>query len=269
MKVRHTAFLFVALLFVVACETVPITGRTQLDLVSDSSLRDVAQQQYRDFLRSHPLSDDSANTAMVKRVGLDVSRAVERHLRGAGMEDRLRTYQWEFNLVRDKQVNAWCMPGGKVVVYSGLLEVASDAGAMAVVIGHEVAHAVANHANERMSQLLLAQMGGVALAVALSERPSETQVLALAAYGLGTEIGLLLPYSRLHETEADRLGLIFMAMAGYDPHRAIRLWKDMAQLHHSSDALGFLSTHPTDKARIRNIIRMVPEAMKYYHPDQR
>jgi predicted Zn-dependent protease len=258
------AFPIILVVVVIACGTVPITGRTQFDIIPNGTMLGLASQQYRDFIHSHHLSNDVVATQMVKRVGQNIRHGVEHYLTQHGMGDRLHGYQWEFNLIESKDVNAWCMPGGKVVVYTGLLKVTRDESGMAVVLGHEIAHAVANHAGERMSQELLAEMGGVALAVALSQKPAETQILAMAAYGAGAEVGFLLPYSRLHESEADHLGLIFMAIAGYDPHRAIQLWKDMEKLSHTPDALNFLSTHPTNAERVKAIEHFVPEAMRYY-----
>jgi len=166
--------------------------------------------------------------------------------------------------VEDKEVNAWCMPGGKVVVYSGILPVTQGEAGLAVVMAHEIAHAVAEHGNERMSQGLLAQFGGMALSEALSARPEATQNLWMTAYGVGAQYGAMLPYSRLQENEADHLGLIFMAMAGYDPNEAVTLWQRMATQKGGTAPPEFLSTHPSDAARIENIRRLIPEAMRYY-----
>jgi predicted Zn-dependent protease len=189
---------------------------------------------------------------------------VERYFHEHNLSGRLKGYKWEFNLVEDKEINAWCMPGGKVVVYTGILPVAKDETGLAVVMGHEIAHAVAQHGDERMSQALLAEMGGMALSLALSQNPSQTNDLYLAAYGAGATVGVLLPYSRLQESEADRLGLIFMAMAGYDPRAAVDFWKRMAASKKGGAAPEFLSTHPADSKRINNIEKLIPEAMSYY-----
>jgi predicted Zn-dependent protease len=201
---------------------------------------------------------------MVKRVGGRISSAVEKYLAGQNHSDLLEGYTWEFNLVKDSSVNAWAMPGGKVAIYNGILPVTQNENGLATVMGHEVAHAVAQHGNERMSQALLTQLGGVALSVALSQNPSQTNDLFLAAYGIGTQVGILLPYSRLHESEADRLGLIFMAMAGYDPRDAVAFWQRMAAQSKGGAPPEFLSTHPAHETRIDQIMQYLPEAMKYY-----
>jgi predicted Zn-dependent protease len=180
------------------------------------------------------------------------------------MVDKLKDYEWEFNLVESEEVNAWCMPGGKVVFYTGILPVTQDENGLAVVMGHEIAHAVAQHGNERMSQMLVAQLGGMALSKALEEKPEQTQQLWMAAFGLGAQFGFLLRYSRLHESEADHLGLIFMSMAGYDPKGAVEFWQRMSEKKGGQAPPEFLSTHPSDEKRIKNLQALVPEAMQYY-----
>jgi predicted Zn-dependent protease len=180
------------------------------------------------------------------------------------MISRLNGYQWEFNLVKnDSTPNAWCMPGGKVVVYSGILPYTKDKNGLAVVLSHEIAHAVARHGNERMSQQLLTQFGSVALSEALKQKPAETQGIFNSAYGLGSQLGVLLPFSREHELEADKLGLIFMAMAGYDPQSAVSFWERMSSMGGNKPP-EFMSTHPSDSRRISRIKEALPEAMKYY-----
>jgi len=222
-------------------------------------------QQYDDFLKSHTLSTDTVSTAMVKNTGGRIQKAVERYFVEHGMRRELKNYAWEFNLIESKEVNAWCMPGGKVAVYTGILPVTKDENGLAVVMGHEIAHAVAGHGGERMSYLLAVQLGGLALAVAMTERPQASRNLWFAAFGLGAQVGLILPYSRIQEYEADRLGLVFMAMAGYEPRHAVTLWERMAAQKEGKKAPPvFLSTHPTDKARIEAIKRALPEAMRYY-----
>jgi predicted Zn-dependent protease len=200
----------------------------------------------------------------VKKVGKKIQGSVETYFAQNGMSAELSGYAWEFNLVESEDLNAWCMPGGKVVVYTGILPVTRDEAGLAVVMGHEIAHAVAKHGNERMSQQLVTQMGGVALSTALEEKPDKTRQLWTAAFGLGSQVGVLLPFSRLQETEADRLGLIFMAMAGYDPHKAVDFWKRMASQKEGAAPPEFLSTHPSDETRIQKLNGLVPEAMKYY-----
>ncbi len=204
---------------------------------------------------------------MVQRVGQRIQQAVERYLTEEGMGEELQNYEWEFNLAAGKEVNAWALPGGKIAIYEGLLPITRDEAGLAVVMGHEIAHVVAKHGNERLSQALVTQMGGIALATALSQRPEQTRQLWMAAFGLGAQVGVLLPHSRLHESEADRLGMIFMAMAGYDPRAAIGVWERMAQQKGDQRALEFLSTHPSDQRRLRDIERHLPEALEYYRKE--
>jgi predicted Zn-dependent protease len=247
------------------CTVVPLTGRKQLNLVPESEMISMSLTSYSDFLKENPLSKDKPNTEMVKKVGSDISAAVIKYFADNNLSDRLAGYQWEFNLVKnDTTQNAWCMPGGKVVVYSGLLPITKDRNGLAVVLSHEIAHAVARHGNERMSQELLVQFGGIALNEAIKEKPEETKGIFNTAYGIGSQLGVILPYSREHELEADKLGLIFMAMAGYDPQTAIAFWERMAAMGGSKPP-EFLSTHPSDATRIKKIKAALPEAMKYYH----
>ena len=256
--------LVASLAFVAACSTVPITGRRQLSLVSDTEINTLAAQQYREVIAKGPLSNNSQDVALVRRVGQRIQGAVETYLRQQNATDQLAGYQWEFNVIQDKQENAWCMPGGKVAVYTGILPITQDENGLAVVMAHEIAHAVAKHGSERMSQSLLQQAGGQALSAALSTNSAATQELALQAFGVGSQVGLL-KYGRNQESEADHLGLIFMAMAGYNPEGAIAFWQRM-------DAKGgaappeFLSTHPSNGTRIADIQRELPEARKYYTP---
>lgn len=267
-RMRHIKTFLVAFIgfLIIACSTVPITGRQQLNLLPKQTMLSMSLQQYDQFLKENQLSRNQAQTLMVKQVGEKIQRAVEQYFAQNNMAGALSDYAWEFNLVENDQINAWCMPGGKVVVYTGILPLTQDEAGLAVVMGHEIAHAVAQHGNERMSQGLLAQMGGVALSVALEQEPETTRQLWMAAYGLGAQYGLMLPYSRLHENEADQLGLIFMAMAGYDPHAAVAFWQRMAAEKGGQAPPEFLSTHPSDKNRIKNIQSLMPEAMKYYSP---
>ncbi len=248
------------------CSTVPITGRRQLDLIPDDEMMAMSYQQYGEFLKANKVSVDREKTAVVNKVGVRIQGAVELYFRNQGMSGQLRDYQWEFNLIESDEVNAWAMPGGKVVVYSGLLPVAKTEAGLAVVMSHEIAHAVAKHGDERMSQALLAQLGGVALSEALKDKPEKTQNLWLSVYGVGAQVGVLLPYSRTQESEADHLGLIFMAMAGYDPNEAIDFWERMSAQKSGGAPLEFLSTHPSDRTRIRNMKELISEAMEYYNP---
>ncbi len=247
-----------------ACSTVPITGRSQLSLIPGSSMLSMSLQEYDTFLKEHKLSTNQEQTQMVKRVGARIQGAVERYFEASGLKEHLANYKWEFNLVEDKQVNAWCMPGGKVVVYTGIMPVAKGEDGLAVVMGHEIAHAIAEHGNERMSQGLLTQLGGVALSQALATKPAATQQLWMSVYGVGAQYGAILPYSRLQESEADHLGLVFMTMAGYDPNEALAFWQRMAAQKGGQAPPEFLSTHPSDATRIENIRRLVPEVIRQY-----
>jgi len=255
----------VGLLFVLfACATVPVTGRQSLHILPDSELLSMSLDQYNEVLKKSKLSHDPAKVQMVKRVGERIAKATENFLREEGMESEISSYKWEFNLIEDdKTVNAWCMPGGKVAVYTGILPVTEDDTGLAVVIGHEIAHAVAKHGNERMSQGLLAQLGAIGLSAALSTHPGPTSEIFMAAYGVGANVGLLLPYSRLQESEADHIGLILMAKAGYDPRQAIPFWERMNKKGGERPP-EFLSTHPAPETRIDEIRAEIPEAMRYY-----
>ena len=246
------------------CAEVPITGRRSLHLVPESELLTLSLQQYNEVLQKSKLSTDNQKVAMVRRVGNRVAKAAELFLAESGHQDTIKDFQWQFNLIEDdKTANAWVMPGGKAAVYTGILPFTQDETGLAVVLGHEVGHALANHGNERMSQGLLANMGGMALSVALSSQPQMTQELAMAAFGAGASIGILLPYSRLQESEADHIGLILMARAGYDPREAIPFWQRM-NASPGKRPPELLSTHPAPETRIADIKALIPEAMAYY-----
>ncbi len=262
---QTTGIVLTTALLLAACSSVPVTGRKQLNLIPDSEMLAMSYREYGQFLQENPLSTDQEATAMVKRVGVRIQRAVERYFAENGMAEALRGYQWDFNLVESEDVNAWCMPGGKVVVYTGILPVTENETGLAVVMGHEIAHAVAEHGNERMSQALLTQYGAVALDAALQNEPEQTRGLWMTAFGVGSQLGVLLPYSRKQESEADHLGLVFMAMAGYDPNAAIPFWQRMAAGGGGAPP-EFLSTHPSDQTRIRGIQEHLPDALKYYKP---
>ena len=261
---RHVGLLLGIVFFALGCSTVPVTGRKQLDLVPSTTMLSMSFQEYDAFLKSHTLSTDQKNKDLVQRVGTRIQQAVEQYFAEQNLSRELKGYAWEFNLVESEEVNAWCMPGGKVVVYTGILPITKDEAGLATVMGHEIAHAVAKHGDERMSQALLTQMGGMALAVALETQPAQTSQLWMTAFGVASQVGVLLPYSRLQESEADHLGLIFMAMAGYDPSKAVDFWQRMAQEKKEGAPPEFLSTHPSDETRIRKIKELLPEAMKYY-----
>lgn len=246
------------------CSTVPVTGRNQLDLIPASTMLSMSDQQYGTFLSSHQLSTNREQTELVKRVGARIQGAVVAYFRGQNMSGQLNGYSWQFNLIESKEANAWCMPGGRVVVYSGILPVTRTESGLAVVLAHEIAHAVAEHGRERMSHELLAQLGGMALSEAVAKKPEQTRQIYMTAFGLGAQYGALLPFSRLQENEADHLGLIFMAMAGYDPHEALSLWRRMSQNSSGQAPPEFMSTHPSDATRIAKIEQEMPEAMRYY-----
>jgi predicted Zn-dependent protease len=251
-------------LFLASCSTVPVTGRQQLDLVSSGQVLAMSTDAYKDFISKNEVITGTEESSTVKRVGERIRSAVEEYLKREGQSEILQGYNWEFNLVKDDSVNAWAMPGGKVVVYTGILPVTRDEAGLATVMGHEVAHAIAKHGNERMSQQLLTQLGGMALSVALSQNPAQTNDMFMAAYGMGTQVGVLLPFSRLQESEADRLGMIFMAMAGYDPRAAVDFWQRMSDKSQGGAPPEFLSTHPAHETRIDRIREYLPEALAYY-----
>lgn len=253
---------------VIACTTNAITGRNQLSLVSDDQMQQMAVTEYKTFLSQNKVVSSSASkdAEMVKRVGSRIASAVTTFYRGKGLAGDLEKYQWEYNLVSSNDVNAWCMPGGKIVVYTGILPVTQNEAALAVVVGHEVAHAVAKHGSERMSQGLVQQLGGVALQVALSSKPAATQNLFMQAYGVGSNVIGILPHSRQQELEADKLGLIYTALAGYNPREAVPLWQRMEAMSNGQKPPEFLSTHPAEATRIQKLQAQMPEALKYYKP---
>lgn len=256
------------MMLVVACAENAITGRSQLSLVGESQLQQMAQTEYRTFLSQNNVvsASQSKEADMVRRVGKRISDAVTKYYSGKGLGSELEGYQWEYNLVSNKDANAWCMPGGKIVVYTGLLPVTQNEAALAVVVGHEVAHALAKHGSERMSQGLVQQLGGVALSVATSNRPAETQNLFMQAYGVGSNVFGVLPHSRKQELEADKLGLIYTALAGYNPREAITLWQRMASMSNGQKPPEFLSTHPAEQTRIDRLQQHMPEALRHYKP---
>ena len=261
---RYLILAFASLTILFGCNKVPLTGRKQLNMLPESNMLAMSLQSYQDFLDTSQVVTGTKEAKLVTKVGNRIATATENFLRKNGYSSRVKDFKWEFHLVQDKTANAWCMPGGKVVFYSGILPITQNEVGMAVVMGHEVAHAVARHGNERMSQGLAAQLGGVALSVALKDQPDQTQALFMTAYGAGATLGVILPYSRLQESEADQIGLIFMAMAGYDPHEAVAFWERMAQMT-GPQPPEFLSTHPSHQTRIKDIKeKYLPEAMKYY-----
>jgi predicted Zn-dependent protease len=259
--------LLIAILFT-GCVLNLVTGRKQLSLVRESELQLMAVGQYRTFLTENAIlnTGTSAEAAMVRRVGNRIANAVTQYYNSQGKGSVLEGYNWEFNTIDDRKVvNAWCMPGGKVMVYSGLFSVTQSESALAVVLGHEIAHSIAKHGSERMSQALVQQMGGLALEIALLQKPEETRNLFLLSYGIGSQVGAILPWSRQQETEADKFGLIYTAMAGYDPRVAIAFWQRMSAAS-GANPPEFLSTHPSDETRMKKLTQFMPEALKYYKP---
>ena len=269
---RKVRFMLMALVaaIVMSCgttRTVPITGRKQNILVSDEQVLSLSNKEYTDYMKSAKLSTNSANTAMVKRVGQRLATAVEKYLSEHGMQAETKEYSWEFNLVQDQSVNAFCMPGGKIVVYEGLLPVTKDEASLAIVLGHEIAHAVAKHSAEQMSKQIKNQYGTEILGQVLNAAgvSSGTTQLAQIIAQKGLQF-CSLKYSRDNESEADRMGLIFAAMAGYDPNVAISFWQRMAQMTGNSNQSDVFSDHPSDAKRIAAIKQELPEALTYYKP---
>lgn len=258
---KFLSFLAIASLLWVGCGTVPITGRRQVLLVSDQEVLSSSLSQYSSYISTAPRSGNAARSAMVTRVGQRIAAATEQYLRQNGLESELANFAWEFNLVNDNQANAFCMPGGKIVVYEGLMQLVTSEDELAVVVGHEVAHAVAKHSNERMSQQILAQYGAQILSAAVSEKSAAVQNMAGQIYGLGAQYGMMLPFSRKHESEADYMGLIFMTIAGYNPDVAVGFWQKMSG---GQQVPEFMSTHPSDATRIKEIQKELPKIKKKY-----
>ncbi len=252
-----------AMIMLVACTTVPISGRKQVKLLPESQMLNMSLTNYDQFKQENKtLPDSDPRVKEVKKVGARISAAVDKYLADNGFKSRLKEFKWEFNVTEENTVNAWCMPGGKVMFYTGILPLTQDETGIAIVMGHEIAHAVARHGNERMSQGLLIQAGGLALDVATSQKPNLTRNLFLSSYGAASQLGSL-KYSRVHESEADKMGLVFMAMAGYDPREATAFWTRMSKVGGEKPP-EFLSTHPSDETRIKDIEAFLPKALTYY-----
>jgi predicted Zn-dependent protease len=259
----HMCMCLMVLLIFHGCATVPISGRKQLALISNEDVLPMSYQQYDVLIKESELSNNKEWSDMVKRAGANIQKAVEQYMQDNNYTDHLEGYEWEFNLIVSETVNAWCMPGGKVAFYTGIMPICADETGVAVVMGHEVAHAVANHGRERMSESLVANglLGG--LSAAIGQNPTLTQEILLQSAGVGTELGML-SFSRKHESEADKIGLIFMAMAGYDPSAAPKFWERMAANNDGELPPEFMSTHPHPENRIEALEAEVPNAMKYY-----
>lgn len=259
MKKRLLSGIFAAVL-VVGCATNPVTGKKNLNFVSNSELFPSSFQQYSQFISENKVITGTADAKLVEAVGLKIKKAAEKYLTYLGQAQYLTDYRWEYKLVDNKEVNAWCMPGGKIVVYSGILPVTQNESGLATVMGHEVSHALANHGAQRMSAAQLQQIGGAALGAATSGKSESTQQIFAQAYGLGSEVGVMLPFSRSNETEADKIGLTLMAIAGYNPDDAISFWTRMSAKSGASGTPEFMSTHPADATRIANLKSLIPEA---------
>ncbi len=248
----------------IGCATVPITGRRQLSIVSRSEILSISAENYNELISKAVISKDEKDKALVTAVGKRIAKAAELFLTDNGLSDEIQDYNWEFNVIDDDEtINAACLPGGKIVVYSGIIPVAENEEGLAVVLGHEVAHAIAKHGAERVSQQIMLEYGREKLSQVLAEKSQKTQDIIIKSFGLGTSLGVLMPYSRLHEREADRIGLILMARAGYDPRSAVPFWERMQKLG-GGEIPEFLSTHPATQNRIDTIESLLPEALEYY-----
>ena len=263
MKIRNLIMTIAAALLLTSCGTVPITGRSQLNLVSDADVLQSSLTQYASFMSSATKSTQATQSAQVTRVGQRIAAATEAYLKANGLASEVKNFAWEFNLVKSDEVNAWCMPGGKIVVYEGIMKLVGSDDELAVVMGHEVAHAVAKHSNERLSQQVLAQYGANAVGIFTSGKSYATQQLAQTVYGLGANYGVMQPFSRKHESEADEMGLVLMTIAGYNPDVAITFWQKM-DASSSSSVPEFLSSHPSHQTRISDIQKKLPEIKAKY-----
>lgn len=243
-----------------ACATNPFTGKSTLALVSNSEILPSAFAQYNQFLTENKVITGTADAKRVETIGTKIKVAAEKWLTANGQAGYLNDYKWEYKLVDSKDVNAWCMPGGKIVFYTGILPICKNDAGMATVMGHEVSHALANHGQQRMSAGLLQQLGGAGVAAAVGTKSAETQQLAMTAYGAATEYGGMLPFSRNHESEADMIGLTLMAIAGYNPDEAIDFWSRMSANSGGQAPPEFMSTHPSDATRIANLKSLIPQA---------
>ena len=255
--------LTVAATILSSCNKVPISGRNQLNLVSDSEVLQSSLASYKEYMSKATRSTETVKSEQVTRVGRKIAAATEAYLNANGMSDQVKNFAWEFNLVRDNQINAFCMPGGKIVVYEGIMNLVSSDDELAVVIGHEVAHAVAKHSNERMSQQVLAQYGANAIGILTSGKSAATQQIAQQVYGLGAQYGVMQPFSRKHESEADKMGLVLMTIAGYNPDVAVTFWQKM-QATTTQEPPEFMSSHPSHATRIADIQKWLPEVKKQY-----
>lgn len=252
----------------IQCATVPLTGRKQFSIIPADQILALGMDSYNQILKENKLSSNAQYVNSVKTVGRKISGAVERYFASKNQSEILKGYAWEYNVLQSKEINAFCLPGGKIAFYDGIMPVCIDDNGVAVVMSHEVSHAIANHGSERMSEQMAVQLGGIALDAALQQKPDATRQIAMAAFGAGTTVGVLLPFSRTQESEADELGLYFMAMAGYDPSKSIEFWQRMMDLSKGAPP-EFLSTHPSDQTRINDLKRHMGKAMQYYEKSRK
>ena len=251
------------LLLLLGCATVPITGRSQLSMIKNSELIPMSFQQYEEVLKANEISENNTQATLIKKVGVKIQKAVEAYLEKEEQSEVLNDFEWEFNLIEDETVNAWCMPGGKVAFYTGILPVCQGEKGIAVVMGHEIAHAIANHGRERMSQGMITNGLLASLSFATQNQSALTRDILLQSVGAGTQMGIL-KFSRKHESEADRMGLVFMAIAGYNPEAAPGFWERMAEMSDGPDTPEWVSTHPSNERRIQDLKKHLPEALEYY-----
>jgi len=247
-------------LLAIACATNPVTGKKTWALVSNSEIFASSFSQYGEFLKTNKVITGTTDAKRVETVGMKIKAAAEKLLKAKGTAGQLEGYAWEYKLVDSKEVNAWCMPGGKIVFYSGILPICKDEAGMATVMGHEVAHALANHGQQRMSAGLMQQLGAGVAQAAVGGKSAETQALVMQAYGVGTQVGGMLPFSRSHETEADEIGLTLMAIAGYNPETSVAFWERMSANSGGAAPAEIMSTHPSDATRIANLKKLIPKA---------
>lgn len=257
------------ILFLIACTKVPISKRKQMNLLSESRMMSMSEEAYGDFLKknkSKVLPKEHPKSEQIQEIGDRIAKGAKEYLVQNNYEDRIDGFDWQFRVVKSKTANAFCMPGGRVVFYTGIMDVAQNQDALiAVVMGHEIAHAIARHGNERMSQQLMIQTGATTLSVATREQPQVTRDILLQSYGVGTKLGSL-KYSRKHESEADKMGLVFMAKAGYDPEKAVEFWQKMSE-QGGEQPPEFISTHPNHDSRIQTLKDFMPKAKKFYKED--
>jgi predicted Zn-dependent protease len=264
-KMKLSGLALAVLLFANACSTVPLTGRNRLSFVSETEMQSAAAQSYNSLLKDPKTTVlNNADATRVKRIGQQIASAVTKYMNANGYAEQIKGFNWEFNLIKSDEVNAWCMPGGKVAVYTGILPVTKDDAGLATVMGHEIAHAIAQHSSERASKAAVAEGVGSLIGAAAGNQSAATQTVINQVYGIGAQAGVLLPNSRKQELEADHLGLIFMSMAGYDPSTAVSFWQRMASASNGSKPPEWMSTHPADNTRIAQIQKDLPEAQKYY-----